>query len=205
MSALWLARQLASKLHLRVHGVLHRCFAGCDRHPVEQRAPDPAVKSDQSKGDAKVETWPARKEYPGLGSQLWEYCVPYQADMNKVLAELKDREFKAGRFHRSELKPKSFAEAIRNADAAGTRSIMDIEKVSPTRDIMAISPAPPEKLKTLFGADKPSRAMIENASKKMLHDFQVFLETYERGEGVYITIYDGDRPSEVYIAGWSSH
>ena len=80
-----------------------------------------------------METWPARKEYPGLGSQLWEYCVPYQADMNKVLAELKDREFKAGRFHRSELKPKSFAEAIRNADAAGTRSIMESRTAGATR------------------------------------------------------------------------
>jgi hypothetical protein len=129
----------------------------------------------------------------------------YQPDMNKVLSELRDREFKAGRFCRSELKPKNFDEAIRNADAAGTRSILDIEKVSPTRDIMAISPAPAEKLKALFATDKPSHAMIEGASKKMPHEFQVFLETYDRGEGVYIIIYEGVRPSEIYIAGWSCH
>jgi hypothetical protein len=125
--------------------------------------------------------------------------------MSKVLADLREREFKAGRFYRSELKPKNFDEAIRNADAAGTRSIIDIEKVSPTRDILAISPAPGEKLKALFGTDKPSHAMIESASKKMSHEFQVFLETYDRGEGLYIIIYDGDRPSEIYIAGWSCH
>ena len=185
--------------------LLFLVFVACERQPAEQRAPDPPALGDQPKGDFKVEAWPVRQEYPGFGSQLWEYCVPYQPDMNKVLAELKDREFKAGRFHGSELKPKNFDAAIRNADAAGTRSIIDIEKVSPTRDLGAISAAPPDKLKALFGTDKPSRAMIENASKKMQHEFLVFLETYDRGEGVYIIIYDGQRPSEVYIAGWSYH
>jgi hypothetical protein len=180
-------------------------LAGCGRQPADQRAPDLAAKGDQPKGDTKMDTWPVRQEHPGFGSQLWEYCVPYQADLNKVLFELREREFKAGRFYRSELKPKNIDEAIRIADAEGTRSIIDIEKVSPTRDIMAISPAPPEKLKALFGTDKPSHGMVENASKKLQHEFQVFLETYDRGEGVYIIIYDGDRPSEIYIAGWSCH
>jgi hypothetical protein len=118
---------------------------------------------------------------------------------------LREREFKAGRFYRSELNPKNFDEAIRNADAAGTRSIIDIEKVSPKRDIFAISPAPSEKLRELFGTDTPTRAMVENVSKKMPDEFQGFLETYDRGSGVYVVIYDGDRPSEIYIAGWSSH
>jgi hypothetical protein len=70
---------------------------------------------------------------------------------------------------------------------------------------MAISPPPAEKVKALFGTEKPSHAMIEGASKKMSHELQVFLETYDRGEGVYIVIYEGDRPSEIYIAGWSCH
>jgi hypothetical protein len=180
-------------------------FVGCDRQPVEQRAPGSPAKIDQPKGDVNVDTWPARKEYPGFGSQLWEYCVPYQPDMKKVLADLREREFKAGRFYRSELNPKNLDEAIRNADAAGTRSIIDIENVSPTRDVMAIAPAPPEQLMALFGTDKPSHAMVETASTKMQHEFQVFLETYDRGEGVYIIIYDGDHPSEIYVAGWSCH
>ena len=152
-----------------------------------------------------MDTWPVPREYPGFGSQLWDYCVPYQPDLNMVLAELREREFKAGRFYHSELKPKDFDEAIRNADAAGTRSIIDIEKVSRTRDIMAVSPAPPEKLRALFGTDKPTHAMVETESKKMPREYQAFLMTYDRGEGVYIIIYDGDRPSEVYIAGWSCH
>jgi hypothetical protein len=185
--------------------LLFLTFVGCQRPALEQHAPAEPAKDDQPKGDAKVDTWPVRKEYPGFGSQLWEYCVPYQPDMNRVLLELRDREFKAGRFYRSEMKPKNFDEAIRNADAAGTRSILDIEKVSPTRDIMAISPAPPEKLTALFGTEKPSHTMIEDASKNMSHEFQVFLQNYDRGEGVYIIMYEGDRPSEIYIAGWSCH
>jgi hypothetical protein len=185
--------------------LLALALGGCDRQPREPAAPNPGPNSDEPKENAKMDTWPVWQEYPGFGSQLWEYCVPYQPDLNKVLAELREREFKAGHFYRSELKPKNFDEAIQNADAAGTRSIIDIEKVSPTRDILAISPAPPEKLRALFGTDKPTHGVVENASKKMSHEFQVFLEMYDRGEGVYIIIYDGNRPSEIYIAGWSCH
>jgi hypothetical protein len=177
-------------------------FAGCDRRPAEPRA---KPVHNQPNRDAKLDTWPVREEYGGFGSQLWEYCVPYQPDMTKVLEQLKDREFKAGRFHRSELKPKNYDEAIRNADAAGTRSIIDIDKVSAQREIWAISPVPAAKLQELFGTAKPKHAMIENASKELSREFYVFLETYERGSGLYIVIYDGDRPSEIYIAGWSHH
>ena len=47
--------------------------------------------------------------------------------------------------------------------------------------------------------------MVENASKNGSHEFYVFLETYNRGQGVYIILYDRDRPIEIYFAGWSYH
>jgi hypothetical protein len=178
---------------------------GCNRQPVGDVTPKPAANDDNPKGDDKVGTWPVRQEYPGFVSQLWEYCVPYQADTQKALEELRQREFTAGRFYRSELRPKTFEDAIRNADAAGTRSMIDIEKVSPTRELLTISPAPPEKLRALFGTEKPSHAMVETASKKMSDEFQGFLEIYDRGEGLYIVLYEDDRPVEIYIAGWSCH
>jgi hypothetical protein len=177
-------------------------IVGCQPKPGEQAAPEP-VGENLPKGDDKVASWPVR--HPGFGSQLWEYCVPYQADVQKALDELRAREFKAGRFYKSEMRPKNYEEAIRNADAAGTRSIIDLDKISPTRDLEAISPVPKDKIRELFGTDKPSHAMVENASKKMTHEFQDFLETYDRGEGLYIILYDGDRPVEIYFAGWSFH
>jgi hypothetical protein len=52
--------------------------------------------------------------------------------------------------------------------------------------------------------------MIEDASKKLnkamdSNGFHEFLETCGRGEGMYIILYEGERPTEIYIAGWSSH
>ena len=180
-------------------------FLGCNRQPGSDNAPKPVADDKKPNGGDKVGTWPIRHEYPGFGSLLWEYCVLYQANLQNVLEDLRDREFKAGRFYRSELRPKTFDDAMRNGDASGTRSIIDIERVSTTREPSTISPAPPEKLQALFGTDKPSHAMVENASKKLAHEFQVFLETYDRGQGVYIIIYEGETPKEIYIAGWSSH
>jgi hypothetical protein len=172
---------------------------------VGDDAPKLVANDEKPKGEGNLETWPTRREYSGLGSQLWEYCVPYQASIQKALEELREREFKAGRFYRSELRPKTFEDAIRNADAAGTRSIIDIDKISATRELETISPAPLGMLHVLFETDKPSHAMVESASKKLSHDFQAFLETYGRGEGLYIILYDGDRPIEIYFAGWSYH
>jgi hypothetical protein len=152
----------------------------------------------------KSPTWPAWENYQGgLGASVWEYCVPYQSDIQKALNELRDREFRAGRFYRSDLRPKSIDDAIRNADAPGTRSILDISRISKTRDLEVISPAPVDEIRRLFGTDKPTRAMLERASREWTDEFGGFLESYDRGEGVYIILYENDRPSELYFAGWS--
>src|SRR5262249_52798508 len=144
-------------------------------------------------------------DFEGTSCRLWEYCVPYQPDIQKALDELHAREFKAGRFYRAELKPKNLDEAFRNADAPGTRSILDIAKISPTRDIETISPAPPEELQKLFGTDKPTRQMVKAVSRPLSHEFNVFLESYGRVEGVYIVLYADGKPTEIYFAGWSAH
>lgn len=148
--------------------------------------------------------WPAWEDYQGgLGASIWEYCVPYQSDIQKALKELQEREFQAGRFYLGELNPKSLDEAIRNADAPGLRSILDISHVSDTRDLEVISPAPADALRQLFGTDRPTREMVERASREWTGGFGALLETYERGEGVYWILYENNQPVEIYFAGWS--
>jgi hypothetical protein len=178
---------------------------GCGREPAGDGLQSTVVGDQKPKTNKEPTPRPVwRNAYSG-DSDLWEYCVPFQRDFGKVLEELRQREFKAGRFYRSELAPKTINDAIRNGDAAGTQSILDIEKVSATSEPCAVSPALPENLRQLFGTDKPSHAMVETASKQMTVEFQKFLETRGRGEGMYIIMYDGEHPTEIYFAGWSSH
>lgn len=169
---------------------------GCNRAPD---ANDPRAQTM----NANVSNWPGPNEFDRGGCRSWFYCIPYQADIQKALDQLRDQEFKARRFYRNDLPSKTIEEAMRNADAPGTRSILDIKKVSSARKPFTISPASVESLQRVFGTDKPSRSVVEKVVKAQNSPFPEFLETYDRGEGVYIMMYDGDRPVEVFIAGWS--
>jgi len=147
----------------------------------------------------KQASWP---QYDS-DSDLWQYCVPYNKDIQKALDSLRRREFEAGRFYLSKKRPKTIDEAIKNGDASATRSILDMETVSRTKDMNAVSQVPAKRLRALFHTDKPTHAMIENASKKGSSGLQQLLEEWGKGEGLYIITYSGGKPSEIYFAGWS--
>src|SRR4029453_11574710 len=89
----------------------------------------------------------------------------------------------------------SIEQAMEDADADGTRSILDMERVSNTPDYAAVSPLPSNDLVQFFGTDKPTRAMIEANDD--------FFEILERGQGVYIIAYRDGEPSEIFFAGYS--
>ena len=131
-----------------------------------------------------------------MGAEAWDYFVPYEADIQAALEKLREREFRAGRFHGREHRPATIDEAREVADADGTRSILDIDRVGDEPDFGVVVPLPPERLVELFGTDRPTRAMVEGN-----HDFY---EEIERGQGVYIVVYDDrGKPSEIFFAGYS--
>lgn len=148
-----------------------------------------------------------------MGGEFWSYSVPYQQDIQAALESLRQQEFQAGRFWqpdevypgflgrllgRGPSKPKrpaSIEEARKISDATGTRSILDMERVSETPALGAVSPVPPEELRELFGTEQPTREAIEQSDE--------FFERLERGQGVYIIIYQQGRPQEIYFAGYS--
>jgi hypothetical protein len=138
-----------------------------------------------------------------MGAELWHNFAPYQPDPQKALDALRQQVFRAGEFYRSELGPRTIDDAIRNGDSVATRSVLDIDRISPTREILAISPVSPERLEQLFHTERPTRRMIEEALVSM-EAFHVFLETYDRLGGFYITVCDGERPSAYFFAGWSA-
>ena len=150
-----------------------------------------------------------------MGGYFWSHVAPYQNDIGAVLARLREQEFRAGKFYQpSEIDPgflgrllgrkpykpkppKTIEEAIKRADsdATGTRSILDMERISETPDFGTLSPVPRDELQRLFGTEQPTLEMIE-------HSDELF-ESIERGHGIYIIIYEQGRPEKFYIAGYS--
>ncbi len=143
-----------------------------------------------------------------MGGEPWYYFVPYQPDINKALLDLRLREFRAGRYNpvirfephlaqgRSPgARHATIQEALEASEADGTRSILDMERVGTKPDYGVVVPLPAEELKRLFDTDHPTHEAIEKNMD--------FFENIERGQGIYIVVYKGGTPSEIFFAGYS--
>ncbi|HEY2880905.1 MAG TPA: hypothetical protein VGJ15_00695 [Pirellulales bacterium] len=145
-----------------------------------------------------------------MGGEPYWYFVKYKPDLDAVLQELREREFQAGRYNPvmpslnfpvDPNKPgpgrqhNSIEEAFEDADADGTRSILDIQAIGETPDFCVAAPLDEEKLESLYGTTTPTHDMIE--------DNMDFLEEVERGHCVYALAYKDGQPDEVMFAGYS--
>ncbi len=130
-----------------------------------------------------------------MGAEPWDYFVPYEENIQAALAKLRQREFAAGRYYPSEDNPATIEEAIEMADATGTQSILDIERIAEQPDYSAVAPLPASEQVRIYGTNKPTRQMIESDMS--------FYNDIERGQGVYIVAYKNDKPSEIFFAGYS--
>jgi hypothetical protein len=145
-----------------------------------------------------------------MGGHPWFYFVDYQPDINTALQDLRQREFKAGRYNpvmwfppfpveanspAPGAKHATIEQAMEDADADGTRSILDMERVSDTPDYSAVAPFPERAVVELFGTNRPTREMIDA-------NYDIF-ETLERGQGIYLIAYRDGEPSDIFFAGYS--
>ena len=130
-----------------------------------------------------------------MGAEPWQYFVPYEQDTQAALEKLKEREFQAGRFRFSEEHPATIDEAREIADADGTGSILDIDGVGDEPDFGVVVPLSAENLVELYGTAQPTQEMIEANLD--------FYEDIERGQGIYIVVYKGGKPAEIFFAGYS--
>jgi hypothetical protein len=150
-----------------------------------------------------------------MGARFWSYFVPYQKDIAAALEALREQEFRAGRFWqpaevlpgffgrmlgRSTSKPRppqSIREAIKIADASaiGTRSILDMERISDSPAHSAAWLVPSEELQRLFGTEQPTRKMVEGSEE--------LIEQIDRGQGVCIVTFQQGKPAGIYFAGYS--
>lgn len=145
-----------------------------------------------------------------MGAHPWWYFVPYDPDIARALDVLREQEFVAGRYNpvvpfltfplgpgspSPGARHKSIAAARKAADATGTRSILDMEKVGQTPAFGVMCPLDPTTLRTSYGTERPTRAQVEANMD--------FLEDVERGHGVYVVLYAHDAPHELCFAGYS--
>jgi hypothetical protein len=145
-----------------------------------------------------------------MGGHAYWYFVKYQSDLQKVLDELREREFQAGRYNPVMPFPdfppgpdspapgaehNTIEEALEDAAEDGSRSILDIQSIGEEPDFCVAAPLNEEVLQDLFGTTRPTRKMIEENMD--------FLEDVERGQAVYIVVYKDGKPEEVFFAGYS--
>lgn len=145
-----------------------------------------------------------------MGAHPYWYVVQHEADINAALQKLRQREFEAGRYNPvmpfinfplSENAPApgrqhdSMEEAMEDADADGTRSILDIMSVGAAPDFCVAAPLPDDVLSGLYGTPRPTRAMVEGNL--------AFLDDLDRGHAVYVVLYRDDQPDEILFAGYS--
>ena len=145
-----------------------------------------------------------------MGAEPYYYFVKYNPDIDAALQELREREFKAGRYnpviHHLDfpIEPDapspgaqhdSIEEALEASNADGTRSILDLNHVSEEPDFCAVAPLRPEELDQLFGTKQPTHDMIEQCEE--------LFENMDRGQGIYIVAYKDGQPDEIFFGGYS--
>jgi hypothetical protein len=145
-----------------------------------------------------------------MGGHAWFYFVEYQPSLDAALQALRKREFEAGRYNPAVRFPEfpvtanspspgaqhsSIKQALDASDADGTRSVLDMEKVGQKPGYGVVAPLPAQRRIELFGTERPSRAMIEENMD--------FFSEIERGQGICIIVYENDRASEIFFAGYS--
>ena len=145
-----------------------------------------------------------------MGGEPYWYFVKYKGNLDAALDELRDREFRAGRYNpvtpflRFPIDPNvpgpgaahdSIEEALEDADADGTRSILDIQAIADEPDFCVAVPLEDDVLQSLYGTTQPTREMIEQNMD--------FLEDVDRGHCVYALAYKNGKPDEILFAGYS--
>jgi hypothetical protein len=130
-----------------------------------------------------------------VGAEPYEYTVPYESDIQAALDTLRRAVFESKKFNGADLDPPTPEAAFEMVGADGTRSILDISRISDQPDFCCAAPLSSQELQRYFGTQKPTR--------DLMHQSDDFWEDLERGMARYVILYDGDEPKEIYFAGYS--
>jgi len=146
-----------------------------------------------------------------MGGHPYWYVVDYRSPVEDALQALRQREFEAGRYSPRTRFPEfpidsnspapgpvhgSIDEALEASGYEGTRSILDLTRVSDKPELCSVTAVDDDILEDVFGTTKPNLDAVEENLFELLEDV-------ERGQGIYVTIYEDERPSKLLFAGYS--
>jgi hypothetical protein len=145
-----------------------------------------------------------------MGAHPWSCFTPYRKDLDDALQFCQEVEFQAGRYNGGDddgPAHDSIEEAIEDADADGTCSILDVCGIggeipsdSDERQLSVAYALSIQRLIELFNTDKPTRETFEKNRKRAMGRIY---EDLDRGQAIYIILYNNDQPSELFFAGYS--
>ena len=130
-----------------------------------------------------------------MGAEPYEYFVPYERNIQAALEKLRAEVFQSGEFNGAEMGPATPEEALEMADADGTASILDIQRIADHPDYFCAAPLSPKELTQYFGTDKPTRVDVQQSDE--------FWDSLDRGQARYVVLYEDEQPTELYFAGYS--
>jgi hypothetical protein len=140
---------------------------------------------------------PEQSVHPKPGEPMHVWAMRVQQQMSKFIGTSPKQSPRKN----DPKKPATIEELLEEQGESGTHSILDIQRISPVPEFGAVSPMPVERLREIFGTDKPTRKMVE--SKQGEYELVEDPLVSERWQGVYFTVYRDDRPDELYFIGTS--
>jgi hypothetical protein len=91
---------------------------------------------------------------------------------------------------------------------SGTQSVLDMVRVSSSPDTCTVCPLSEEDLQSIFQTLQPSHRMIEailvtEEDVSNPEGWSLFWDCIGNGDGRYVIVYEGERPTEIFFAGYS--
>jgi hypothetical protein len=130
-----------------------------------------------------------------MGGWPYQYVVPYQANLQAALDGLRKDVFERGAYYGSEARPGSIKEAVRRSGESGTRSILDIERITKTPASCCAALLTNDEIARYFGGQTPTIKMVEEC-EDLWNDL-------ERGMARCVLIHEGGAPKELVFIGYS--
>lgn len=129
-----------------------------------------------------------------MGAHPYQYVVDYDEDAQAALDRLRGDVFRRGAYRGAGRGASSPDEALAQSDESGTRSILDITRLSSRPALCAAAPVSEEERTRYFGTSLPTLAAVEESD--------AFWEELDRGKARYLPVLE-EGTKRLLFAGYS--
>ena len=130
-----------------------------------------------------------------MGGWPYQYVVPYQVDLQAALDGLRQDVFERGQYYGSEARPRTIKDALRRSGDSGTRSILDIERITKGPGLRCAAPLTNEEMVRYFAGQTPTIKMVEECED--------LWQDLERGMARCVILHEGAAAKAIVFIGYS--